>query len=138
MKKYVIIKKTDIFLASTIKYSSLINDTLIIDEEYNDDYYIYEGEDLSTKCYLKKIMFINKHFIDIETGEELFMMPNNEYGLVNPPIYRNTIYIVNLYNPINVSDQDLINANKAYNLFIQRQQMIDEKKLVFLPQERIY
>ena len=137
MKDYVIIKKTDIFLASTIKYSHLIKDSLVIDEEYNDEYCTYEGNDTKAKCYLKKVILIDKHFIDIKTGEELFIH-TDEYGLVEPPIYRNTIYIVNVYKPINVSDQDLLNANKAYLLFIQKQKMINEKKLVLFPQERIY
>jgi len=137
MKDYIMIKKTDIFIASTIKYSHLANNSLVIDEEYNDDYYIHEGTDLSAKCYFKKVVYIDKHFIDIKTGDELFMH-TDECGLVEPPIYRNTIYIVNIYKPNNVLDQDLLNANNAYLLFIQKQKMINEKKLVLFPQERIY
>ena len=137
MKDYVIIKKTDIFLASTIKYSHLLNNSLVIDKEYNDEYCTYEGSDTKAKCYLKKVILIDKHFIDIKTGDELFMH-TDECGLVEPPIYRNTIYIVNVYKPISVSDQDLVNAYKAYEIFTEKLKMINEKKLVLFPQERIY
>lgn len=137
MKDYVMIKKTDILVASTIKYSHLNNNGLVIDEEYNSKYYTYDGDDTTLKCYLKKIVFIDKHFIDIDTGDELFLLPN-EHGLVKPPIYKNTIYIVNIYKAINVSDSDLTSAINAYKNFNEKQQLIKSKKLIPFQQERIY
>lgn len=137
MKDYIMIKKTDIFEASTIKYSHIENNMLAIDYEYEGNYYTFEGLDKQEKCYLRKIICIDKHFIDIKTGDELFLH-RDEYGLVEPPIYRNTIYIVNLYKPINISDQDLKDAYKSYKMFIEKQKSVNEKKLILFPQERIY
>lgn len=137
MKDYITIKKTDIFEASTLKYSHMEDNYLVIDEEYNGQYCVFEGENQTGKCYLRKVILVNKKFIDIETGNELFLL-NNTNGLVEPPILRNTIYIVNLYKPINVTDQDLIDAYNAYKIFTEKQKIINEKKLVLFPQERIY
>lgn len=134
MKNCKTFKKTDIFEASTLKYSHLENNYLVVDDEYNSDYCVYEGNNHTGKCYLRKVIRVDKHFIDIKTGDELFLL-NNTNGLVEPPIYRNTIYIVNIYKPITVSNEDLIDAYNAYKIFQEKQ---DCKKLVLFPQERIY
>ena len=126
MKDYVIIKKTDIVEATTIKYSHNENNMLVI-----DNYYYY------SENKKRKVICIDHHYIDIKSGDELYIQ-NHDHGLVEPPIYRNTIYILSIKKLTNVSDQDLLNANKAYLLFMQKQKMVNDKKLVLFPQERIY
>lgn len=138
MKDYIMIKKTDIFIVSTIRYSGSKNNLLVIDKNYvAPDSKIVKGLDSKIKCYMRKVLYKNNHFIDIETGEELFLHRDDD-GLVEPPIYKNTTYIVNIYIPESVSSKDLLNAFETYKLFVEKEKLIKEKKLVLFPQERIY
>ena len=138
MKDYIMIKKTDIFIVSTIRYSGSKNNLLVIDKNYvAPDSEIVKGLDSKIKCYMRKVLYKNNHFIDIETGEELFLHRDDD-GLVEPPIYKNTTYIVNIYTAESVSSKDLLNAVETYKLFVEKEKLIKEKKLVLFPQERIY
>ena len=120
--KNIIISKKNIFYVLVTKYKELEDNHLIIDETcFNQQ---------------RKVIFINNHCLDLETGEEIYQL-NREYNFVIGPIYRNTAYISEIckYCP---SDKDILQAITIYYNFLEKQELIKRKKLIPFHQERIY
>lgn len=145
-----ILTKNQILRAIVIKYKDIQNNILIpyknpcelkyVEKKNNDgtinqSLVLYEGENHELEP-TRLILFNDHKFIDLETGDELFELPNSN-GYIDGIIYQNQYYIIELLK-CNVSDELLTYATQVYEAFINRQNLIKQKKLIPFPKTRIY
>lgn len=145
-----ILTKNQILRAIVIKYKDIQNNILIpyknpcelkyVEKKNNDgtinqSLILYEGENHELEP-TRLILFNDHKFIDLETGDELFELPNSN-GYIDGIIYQNQYYIIELLK-CNVSDELLTYATQVYEAFINRQNLIKQKKLIPFPKNRIY
>lgn len=145
-----ILTKNQILRAIVIKYKDIQNNILIpyknpcelkyVEKKNNDgtinqSLILYEGENHELEP-TRLILFNDHKFIDLETGDELFELPNSN-GYIDGIIYQNQYYIIELLK-CNVSDELLTYATQVYEAFINRQNLIKQKKLIPFPKTRIY
>ena len=145
-----ILTKNQVLRAIVIKYKDIQNNILIpyknpcelkyVEKKNNDgtinqSLILYEGENHELEP-TRLILFNDHKFIDLETGDELFELPNSN-GYIDGIIYQNQYYIIELLK-CNVSDELLTYATQVYEAFINRQNLIKQKKLILFPKTRIY
>ena len=145
-----ILTKNQILKAIVIKYKDIQNNILIpyknpcelkyVEKKNNDgtinqSLILYEGENHELEP-TRLILFNDHKFIDLETGDELFELPNSN-GYIDGIIYQNQYYIIELLK-CKVSDELLTYATQVYEAFINRQNLIKQKKLIPFPKTRIY
>lgn len=145
-----ILTKNQILRAIVIKYKDIQNNILIpyknpcelkyVEKKNNDgtinqSLILYEGENHELEP-TRLILFNDHKFIDLETGDELFELPNSN-GYIDGIIYQNQYYIIELLK-CKVSDELLTYATQVYEAFINRQNLIKQKKLIPFPKTRIY
>ena len=145
-----ILTKNQILRAIVIKYKDIQNNILIpyknpcelkyVEKKNNDgtinqSLVLYEGENHELEP-TRLILFNDHKFIDLETGDELFELPNSN-GYIDGIIYQNQYYIIELLK-CKVSDELLTYATQVYEAFINRQNLIKQKKLIPFPKTRIY
>lgn len=127
MSNSYVIKKTNILLAETVRYSDIdLNSKLLI------------CESSGKKVQIRKVLFLDKHFFDMRTGDEIFLINRDESGLIIPEVYANTTYIIELYKDPNVIESDLVKAMHIYENFLKKEALVAEKKLINFPQRRLY
>lgn len=145
-----ILTKNQILKAIVIKYKDIQNNILIpyknpcelkyVEKKNNDgtinqSLILYEGENHELEP-TRLILFNDHKFIDLETGDELFELPNSN-GYIDGIIYQNQYYIIELLK-CKVSDELLTYATQVYEAFINRQNLIKQKNLfLFLKLEYI-
>ena len=145
-----ILTKNQILKAIVIKYKDIQNNILIpyknpcelkyVEKKNNDgtinqSLVLYEGENHELEP-TRLILFNDHKFIDLETGDELFELPNSN-GYIDGIIYQNQYYIIELLK-CKVSDELLTYATQVYEAFINRQNLIKQKNLfLFLKLEYI-
>ena len=145
-----ILTKNQILKAIVIKYKDIQNNILIpyknpcelkyVEKKNNDgtinqSLILYEGENHELEP-TRLILFNDHKFIDLETGDELFELPNSN-GYIDGIIYQNQYYIIELLK-CKVSDELLTYVTQVYEAFINRQNLIKQKKLIPFPKTRIY
>lgn len=145
-----ILTKNQILRAIVIKYQGIQNNILIpyknpcelkyIEIKNNDgtisnSLILYEG--YNHELEPSRLILCNNHrFIDLETEDELYKLPISN-GYIDGTIYENQYYIIDLLK-CDVSDELLLYASQVYNRFINRENLIKQKKLVNFPKKRIY
>ena len=145
-----ILTKNQILRAIVIKYKDIQNNILIPyknpcelkyvqkknnDGTINQSLILYEGENHELEP-TRLILFNDHKFIDLETVDELFELPNSN-GYIDGIIYQNQYYIIELLK-CKVSDELLTYATQVYEAFINRQNLIKQKNLfLFLKLEYI-
>ena len=145
-----ILTKNQILKAIVIKYKDIQNNILIpyknpcelkyVEKKNNDgtinqSLILYEGENHELEP-TRLILFNDHKFIDLETGDELFELPNSN-GYIDGIIYQNQYYIIELLK-CKVSDELLTYVTQVYEAFINRQNLIKQKNLfLFLKLEYI-
>lgn len=118
MNKDYIITKDRILLVDVVRFIDYTRYSLIMGEEN------LETEDL------RKVVFVDGHMIDFETGDEIPELKNDSNGLVNCDIYYGILYWTQTYKCPEVTDDDLIYAAKIYDNFLAKQELFEEKKLL--------
>ena len=145
-----VLTKNQILKAIVIKYQGIQNNILIpyknpCELKYietrekngtiNQSLVLYEGENDDLEP-TRLVLFNDHKFIDLETGDELFELPNSS-GYIDGEIYQNQYYIIELLK-CDVSDELLMYASRIYENYLNRQNLIKQKKLIPFPKTRIY
>lgn len=123
--KNYIITKDDIYIAEVVVF-----------DDINGNYLMYK--DLKKEDTFRKVLVKDKLIIDFKTGEIIYPL-NIINGVIENTIFKDYMYCTYLIKPnLNqISDNDLLYASNLYKMFLERQKLIKQKKLILFPPTRL-
>ena len=111
-------------------FNIMISDVVI----YDNDFEIIMEEPRLT-------LFLNHEFFDMETTQNMYQLPVNKNGIINGPIYENTMYITETYKKKNVTKKEIKCACEIYEEILTRRKLEEEllktNKLIKMPKNKI-
>lgn len=120
-----IIKKNDIKLVSIAIYDDIDRGILIPRELEEDE-------------ILRLAVYVNHYLLDLKTGEPIYPVVTTPDGVISSSIYANTMYVMELYEYENATDEQLMYSAQIYENFLEKQEMVKGKKLIPFPQRCLY
>lgn len=120
----------------TVTRDRILIAKIIIFDSYNNG--ALTMRDLTEQEEYRVVIFMDGKLIDFQTGDELMHINKDEYGIVYPEIYANTMYIDELYNHPNLSDKEYEYAQELYAYYKFKEKLINEGKLRLFRQTRLY
>ena len=123
--KNYIITKDDIYIAEVVAF-----------DDINGNYLMYKY--LKKEATFRKVLVKDKLIIDFKTGEIIYPL-NIINGVIENTIFKDYMYCTYLIKPnLNqISDNDLLYASNLYKMFLERQKLIKQKKLILFPPTRL-
>lgn len=120
-----IITKNDIYIAQVVSFIGVEETRLIY-------------KDLSSDEIFRKVLLKDKTLIDFKTGDIIYPL-NIVDGVDESTIYKNHLYCINLMKPNikQVSDNDLQYAVSLYDSFLNKKDLIKQKKLIIFPSTKL-
>ncbi len=120
-----IVTKDDIYIAEVVSFSGREGNHLIY-------------KNLTKKETFRKVLVKEKEIIDFKTGNIIYplSMKNNT---INNTIFKDYFYCVNLIKPDikKISNNDLIYACNLYAFFLEKRELMNQKKLILFPPTRL-
>ena len=123
--KNYIITKDDIYIAEVVAFDDINGNNLMY-------------KDLKKEDTFRKVLVKDKLIIDFKTGEIIYPL-NIINGVIENTIFKDYMYCTYLIKPnLNqISDNDLLYASNLYKMFLERQKLIKQKKLILFPPTRL-
>lgn len=123
--KNYIITKNDIYISEVVAF-----------DDINGNYLMYKS--LKKEDTFRKVLVKDKLIIDFKTGDIIYPL-NIINGVIENTIFKDYMYCTYLIKPnLNqISDNDLLYASNLYKMFLERQELIKQKKLILFPPTRL-
>lgn len=120
-----IVTKDDIYIAEVISFSKREGGHLVY-------------KDLTKKETFRKVLVKEKEIIDFKTGNIIYPLYMKD-NTIDSTIFKDYFYCINLIKPDirKISDKDLIYAYNLYAFFLEKRELINQKKLILFPPTRL-
>ena len=115
----------------------LISQTVIFDD-YDEENNKFSMRELSDEDSFRFVVFMDKHVIDIETGNLISELKYRN-GRICGEVRLNTMYFLELYKPgVFLTEEIYQQAQDAYRYYLKQKELIEEGKLIRFKAKRLY
>ncbi len=135
LKTYVIIREIKGDFMDIFKELFYYVDTTLFVSYDNNLYY----RDQLKSERIRLAIFIDGFLFDIKTGEQILPIPEDNQGIIEGPIYENTLYIQKVIQfDRDITDEEKKLAEEIYNRYLTHKALIAEGKLLMYHKKRLY
>lgn len=115
----------------------LISQTVIFDD-YDEENNKFSMRELSEEDSFRFVVFMDKHVIDIETGNLISELKYRD-GLICGEVRLNTMYFLELYKTGKyLTDEKYQQAQDAYRYYLKQKELIEAGKLKRFKAKRLF
>lgn len=86
----------------------------------------------------RMVIFMDGEIIDFQTGDILKHIDTDPDGLIESEIRINEMYIEELYNAPEITQEEFDYAQELYEYYLMRKKLFEEKKLIPFKQKKLY
>lgn len=86
----------------------------------------------------RMVIFMDGEIIDFQTGDILKHIDTDQDGLIESEIRINEMYIEELYNAPEITQEEFDYAQELYEYYLMRKKLFEEKKLIPFKQKKLY